>query len=75
MEIKADEFNGLIISTVIEKDNTDKELKSEQQLLRKALEANQKKPTESSVTYLDWRQLMIIITTTALAASLFCKLY
>lgn len=54
----------------IEKDNTGKELKSEQQLLWKAIEANQKKTAESSVTYLDWRQLTIIITATALAASL-----
>jgi ribosomal protein L29 len=43
-------------------------LKAEQQSLRKALETNQKK--SNNLVYLDWKQIAIIITATAIVASL-----
>jgi hypothetical protein len=55
----------------LEKDNTGKELKSGQQNLRKAIEANQKK-TINNVS-LDWKQIAIMITSTAIISSL-CSL-
>jgi hypothetical protein len=64
----------------LEKDNTGKELKSGQQTLRKAIDSltpaaiktNQKSST-SNVSYLDWKQIAIIITATAIISSL-CSL-
>jgi hypothetical protein len=64
----------------LEKDNTGKEIKSGQQNLRKAIasltssaiEANQKKTT-SNISYIDWKQIAIIITATAIISSL-CSL-
>jgi hypothetical protein len=64
----------------LEKDNTGKEIKSGQQNLRKAIasltsstiEANQKKTT-NNISYLDWKQIAIIITATAVTSSL-CSL-
>jgi hypothetical protein len=64
----------------LEKDNTGKELKSGQQTLRKAIDSltpaaiktNQKSST-SNVSYLDWKQIAIISTVTAIISSL-CSL-
>jgi hypothetical protein len=64
----------------LEKDNTGKELKSGQQTLQKAIDSltpaaiktNQKSST-SNVSYLDWKQIAIIITATAIISSL-CSL-
>jgi hypothetical protein len=56
----------------LEKDNTVKELKSGQQILQKVIEANQNRAT-TKTNYLDWQQIAIIITATALISSL-CSL-
>jgi hypothetical protein len=64
----------------LEKDNTGKELKSGQQTLQKAINSltpaaiktNQKSST-TNVSYLDWKQIAIIITATAIISSL-CSL-
>ncbi len=69
---------GMIkIYQYLEKDNTGKELKSEQQNSRKAIdsltslviEANKKKSI-NNISYLDWKQIAIVITATAVISAL-----
>jgi hypothetical protein len=64
---------GMIkIYQYLEKDSMGKELKSGQQLLLKAIEANDRKTT-NNISYLDWKQIAIIITAIAMISSL-CSL-
>jgi hypothetical protein len=56
----------------LEKDNTGKELKSGQQFLRKAIETNQKKNASNNASF-NWKQIAIIMVSTAIISSL-CSL-
>ncbi len=57
----------------LEKDSIGKELKSGQQNLQKAIEANAQKKNTANIGYLDWKQIATIITATAIVSSL-CSL-
>jgi hypothetical protein len=62
----------LKIFNYLERDSKNKELKTGQEALHKAIEANQNKTT-TKTNYLDWQQIATIVTATALISSL-CSL-